>query len=222
MQAVGTYIASLGGKTCFFEKFRGVGSEQSGEDAENNEGYYRAVDVYLYGTKPAPRPEPPPDAYKNKDNQYALRLNFSGSIGVGFLQTEMLAIEIASVARNRCAKFIYAALGLTLPVPGMPPVGASQMGKWHYFLTDRPTPLLTFHALANVTTKPGATLDKHGVGGEAYLEFLNLSDSDGDVRVKASPIEFSGGPGFGPPSAGAWTGGTFNKVGKDYFCVPKN
>ncbi len=220
MQAVGLFIANMG-VSCEFVKAIGRGSEESGEDSNDNSGYYRAVEVYVYGTKPAPRPEPPAEV-KPEENVYALRVIQSQSIGVGPVQTEVIAFEIGNVARKIASKFVYGAVGVTAQIPFAPPVGAGQVGPWSFFLTDRSTPLTTFQAFANITTEPGATFDKHSVAGDMYLEFLNLSDNDGDIRVKASPIKFGGGDGFSAPSGGAVTGGRMVMVGKLFRFNPKS
>jgi hypothetical protein len=47
------------------------GEESSGGGASDNSGYWRAVEVYVYGVKPPPKPVPPVIKYKHK-----VRLHF--------------------------------------------------------------------------------------------------------------------------------------------------
>jgi hypothetical protein len=56
--AVRARIATYSAKVTFPQDY-GVGESESTGDADDNSGYWRAVDVLVYGAKPAVRPPPP-------------------------------------------------------------------------------------------------------------------------------------------------------------------
>lgn len=217
MEAVGLYIAELG-LTVQFDKVAYVGSDQSGEDAANNDGYYRAVEVYVYGTKPPPLPVEPAEVV-DKQNKWALRFVGGGSLNIGPIQIDGFGFEVGNFARRAAAKFIYGGIGvgLSLPIPmgKLPdiPGGASTVGKWAKFTTNRTTALSSFATGGSIVAEAGVTLGSFSMG-DSHLEFIGLSDSSGPVRVIGNTIAFSGGPGFSLPSGGALTGGKFTMVGK--------
>ncbi len=215
MEAVGLYIADLG-LSVQFDKVAFVGSEQSGEDASNNDGYYRAVEVYVYGTKPPPLPVEPAEVV-DKQNKWALRYGGGGSLNIGPVQVDGFAFEIGNFARKVSAKFIYGGIGVGLGIPlgklSKIPGGASTVGKWAKFTTDRTTALSSFATAGSIVGEPGVTLGDFSIG-DSHLEFIGLSDSSGPVRVIGNTVRFSGGPGFALPSGGALTGGKFTMVGK--------
>jgi len=216
MEAVGLYIAELG-LTVQFDKVNYVGSSESGEDAKDNSGYYRAVEVFCYGTKPPPLPVEPVEKV-DKQNKWALRFLGGGSLAWGPIQVECFGFEIGNFSRKAAAKFIYGGIGVTLSIPmghlSEIPGGGSTIGKWSKpFFTNRTTALSSFATAASIVAEPGATLGSLSAG-DSHLEFINMSDADGDLHVIGGTVAFSGGSGFQLPSGGSVTGGKLRMVGK--------
>jgi len=222
MESVGTAIASLG-MTVNFDKVRYVGADESGENAKDNAGYYRAVAVYCYGTPPPPVPEVPIEV-KPIANQYVMRYHSGGSFGVGPIAMDAINFEIADVVRKMSVLFYYIGLNATIPIKGNPiPVSGSGKGPWSKtFRTTRPTLLTTFEGTVDIVAEPGATVGNASLHGKLHVEFPLRTDDEGDLKIIPNQVVVEGGPGFQMPNIGSLGVGRLIMKGKPTGWSPKD
>lgn len=194
-----------------FQQQTGFGDSQSGPDASDNSGYYRAVDVMVYATKPPPRPVPvapkPPEATK-----FEIRVVGGGSASI-LGQADNFFFQITDLIRKKTCFFFYTGVGIGISIPKIPgPGSVTKAGPPTKFTTSRPVELYNFNTRAQLYQDAGATLGSASIGGTMRLAMLNFSDSQGFVATKPGMIPIEGGSGMQMPGLGSVTEGVLAKV----------
>lgn len=187
---VRSYVATYGSNLNFPTD---VGLGPTGPDANDNDGYYRAVEVYVYGFKPPPQPNvirvplPKPRALGTSDFQ--IRFLFGVSAGNFGVQGDAMFFEIVEGEAKRSARFAYAGAGLAVPVPKLNEGGLSKAGAFEAFKTSTPVFLSTFVGEAGAASPPGVTFGSSSVNSKVTLHFM----SDNLKRLGAK-VSHSGEP----------------------------
>lgn len=169
VDAVHAYIATWK-KGINFQKETGLGEEQSLGEETNDDGYFRAVEVYVYGFAPPPlRPRLPPAKRVGQD--FAIRPVSALSIGIGAAGADAVAFDIGEPAKAKWRRFIYAgaSANVSIKIPGLPPIGSGGSGPSKRFSTSRPCKLEDFDGEATLFNGPGLAIGPISVGGEMGL-----------------------------------------------------
>lgn len=172
VDAVRDYIATWK-KGINFQKEVALGEEQSMGDESNNDGYFRAVEVYVYGF--APPPLRPRVEKKNPTlKKFFIRPVSAVSIGIGPAGADAVAFDIGEPAKRKWRRFIYtgASMNISLKIPGLsslPPVGSGGSGPSKPFTTSQPCEIEDFEGEATLFNGPGLAIGPISVGGEMGL-----------------------------------------------------
>ena len=194
-----------------FQQQVGYGDSASGPDASDNSGYYRAVDVLVYATKPPPRvvPVAPKPAEATK---FEIRVVGGGSASI-VGQADNFFFQITDLTRKKTCFFFYTGVGIGISIPKIPgPGSVTKAGPVSKFTTSRQVELFNFNTRAQLYQDAGATLGSYSVGGTMRLALLNFSDSQGFVATKPGMIPIEGGSGIQMPGLGSVTEGVLAKV----------
>lgn len=181
-----------------FEIVWAKGEEESGPEEENNDGYWRAVEVYVYGTE-RPRPTPP-DGGTPGTTDFKIRLNGGASAGIDVIGGDGYVFQIVDKPANLTSFFVYygPAMGLSSP-----PGSMAFAGPFTSFRTTRPVLLGDFEGAARLFQDPGISLGPFGVGSlRLSLESEHLSRSGAAVFPSIIEIQTGGGLGAGLGAAG--------------------
>jgi hypothetical protein len=193
-----------------FNVVMGRGEEESQDDPNEDDGFYRAVIVKLfaqgeYKWEPPPKPEAKPVAMQPADRfEFKAIQVSSANVKVG--QSDIVEFSIRDIRNSRIRYFMYIGGGGTIPTPG-PPVGASvgRNSNPATFLTRVPVPdFEKFEGNGTLKQEAGAALGTNSIGGECTLTWTPKAYTersiDGNIEVKFSTgkgIGFSGGSGSG-------------------------
>lgn len=193
-----------------FQIVQGLGESRSGPDGEaDNSGWWRAVEVYVYGTKPRPDA---PDVDTSTEFQIRVLAGASGGLlGSNF---DDYTFEIVDTRRNVGAKFLYLGAGLSVPnpIPGLP-VSQTKAGDFTPFRTSAPVRLADFDGAAQLYQDYGATLGSWSAEGTFRLSIESNRLPRAGARVIPSIIPISGGWGLQTPSTGSVSAGTLRMQG---------
>jgi hypothetical protein len=186
-----------------------VGSSESGGGPENDDGYWRAVEIAVYATKPpAPKPEPKIDGSTNFQIQLIRGASY-GKIGVQFDTYEFKIIDAKS---RQAAIYVYSAFGGALPLPGFPLSVVETPGPPFPFRTSQPVRLPDFEGSAELSGDPGMTKGNVSIGGTLRLSLSTDNLTRKAAYVIPSLLPLSGGAGFQMSSAPSSSKGVFKLV----------
>jgi hypothetical protein len=169
VDAVRDYIATWR-KGINFQKEVALGEEQSTGDESNNDGYFRAVEVFVYGFAPPPL-RPRLEKKKPVLQSFAIRPISALSIGIGAAGGDAVAFDIGEPSKGKWRRFIYAgaSMNISIKIPGLPPIGSGGTGPSKRFTTSQPCELEDFDGEATLFNGPGLAIGPIGVGGEMGL-----------------------------------------------------
>ena len=186
------------------------GESESLGGETNNDGYWRAVDVYVYGARPPkPRRSPPKPAPDLGSTEFEIRVVGGGSASV-LAQADFFYFQIVDLSNRLTAFYFYTGGGLGISIPKVPgPGSATKAGKPTRFTTGRPVQLHAFNSRASLFQDPGATAGPVSVGGTLRVHFEEVHDHLGFVGTRPSIIPIEGGAGIQMPGLGSATKGVF-------------
>jgi hypothetical protein len=172
VNAVRDYIATWKKDTNFQQQVA-LGEEQSTGDESNDDGYFRAVEVYVYAFAPpplAPRVEKPKPTVK----KFFIRPVSALSVGVGPAGADAVAFDIGEPAKRKWRRFIYTgvSMNIQIKIPGissLPPIGSGGSGASKPFTTSRPCEIEDFEGEATLFNGPGIAIGPISAGGEMGL-----------------------------------------------------
>jgi hypothetical protein len=209
VDAVHAYIATWK-KGINFQKEIGLGEEQSLGDETNDDGYFRAVEVYVYGFAPPPlrpRLEKKP---KRVGQDFAIRPISALSIGAGVAGGNAVAFDIGEPAKAKWRRFIYAgvSMNIEIKIPGLrlPPIGSGFGGRSVRFTTTRPCKLEDFDGEATLFSGPGLTIGPIAVGGSMGLSIESRKLIGKGAIVRPRVIEMTNDTGLSLSFGGAGKG----------------
>lgn len=193
----------------------GFGEDDPGnlnrEPEEDDSGYWRAVEIRAFGSKPNIPNVPPLGRREPKKTyeKFMIRLMLGGQVpGIPAFTPEAYRFQIVDLDRNRSANFLFIALGVDIPLVGLddiiklfvPTISVNLMpGPWKEFSTDRPSKLYHFNSPAACYHDPGAQLIK-GFGGTYHLNIKRIG-IDSFAFTSPRPIPIESGVGIASPSA---------------------
>ncbi|MGK9234101.1 hypothetical protein KXS07_17510 [Inquilinus limosus] len=195
-----------------FQTVRGVGESLSGSDGEaDNSGWWRAVEVNVYGSRP-PRPEPLD--LDDTSTEFQIRVLAGASGGLRGANLDDYTFEIVDTRRNVGARFLFLGAGLSAPnpIPGLP-VSQTKAGDFTPFRTSAPVRLADFEGWAQLFQDPGATLGPLSVWGTLRLSIESDRLATAGARVMPSTIPIPGGWGLQTPSLGSASMGRLRMQG---------
>lgn len=194
-----------------FQQQTGYGDSESGPDASDNSGYYRAVEVLVYATKPPPRPKPvAPKPIES--TKFEIRVVGGGSASI-VGQADNFFFQITDLTRKKTCFFFYTGVGIGISIPKIPgPGSVTKAGPVSSFTTTRPVELYHFNTKAQLYQDAGATFGSFSVGGTMRLGMTNITDSLGFVATRPGLIPIEGGSGIQMPGLGSVTEGVLAKV----------
>jgi hypothetical protein len=138
--------------------------------AENdNDGYWRAVDVYVYGFRPptvAPKVPPP---VSTGSRHFKIRI--IGGVSGGFKGPagDAYFFQIVDIPKRTQAIFSYVGGGLSIPTPFPLPISDARNGEFTEFHTSRGEVLASFAGRASFYQDPGISLGPLSLGGTYHL-----------------------------------------------------
>jgi len=150
------------------------GEELSGPDQKNNSGYFRSVDVYVYGGRMPPVVPP----VQVGSRRFKMRCLGSASPGVTVPKTpvgiggDIVFFEIIDLHLGQRATFVYGGGGFSIGMPGIPffvPIATE--GTFTEFTLSRESSLFDFEGPADLLTDAGASVPGASVGGDICLKF---------------------------------------------------
>jgi len=167
LQAVKAHIATFSSKAQFIQEV-GEGEEKSGPDEQDNSGYYRAVDVFIYGSKPAPRRVriPIPKRAAGSIN-FEIRFIGGGSGGKNVLQVDAMFFQIVDKKQMVTAFYFFGGKGLA--VPTLTPGSVAGMGRFVPFNTRNATFLPAFSGPATLAQPPQVTVGPKSINSMVVL-----------------------------------------------------
>lgn len=184
-----------------FQIVRGLGETQSGSDGEaDNYGWWRAVGIYVYATRP---PRAPAD--DGRSTEFKIRV-LGGASASYYAQADDYTFEIVDTKHDVGATFLYYGFGGTIPLPPqIPSIPFSQVkaGPFTPFRTTAPVFLSDFDGAAELYQDPGIAYGWDSMGGTYRLVIESTSLYKAGVSVRPSIIPISGGFGLATPSAGS-------------------
>jgi len=191
------------------------GEEESGPDESNNSGYFRAVDVYVYGGQ-MPAVVPPVGSINFK-----IRVLGSASAGapppripvpINF-GSEVYFFELIDLDAKQRANLAYTGGGVSIGVPKLPGfTSVGTAGNFTEFTVSKPSSLFSFAGRAGIITEAGASVPGKGIGGDILLKFKSRSFIKRGVGVaskKPAPpgfVRMDTGPGLSIQFSGATNG----------------
>jgi hypothetical protein len=184
-----------------------------------DDGYDRAVEVFVYASGPPPRVPPvapPPVQALN----FEIRVVGGGSASAAVVQADNYFFQIVDLVRRKTAFYFYTGLGRGISFPELLPGSVTKAGPPTRFRTTRHTELYQFNSRASLGQDPGVTVGCYSRGGTLRLAIKDIQDSAGLIFTIPSTIPIGGGCGFQmsglePVSEGvlAWQGQLFPFMG---------
>jgi hypothetical protein len=170
IESVQQYINTLK-KGVNFQKERAEGEEKSLGDESNDDGYWRAVEVYVYGFAPPPlRPRIKMRAPTRKS--FAIRIVSSLSIGVGPGGVDAVAFDIGEPKKGKWRRFwfIGGSMNIAIKLPRVvPPIASGGSGASKAFSVSPPCEIEDFEGAATLFNGPGVAIGPIGIGGDVGL-----------------------------------------------------
>jgi hypothetical protein len=180
-QAVKSWIGQYSDRLSFQIEWA-KGESESDSTEENDDGYWRAVEVYVYGGF-SPKP-PAPDGTRSGSTQFSVRMlqGLSASIpGIDGPQVDAFMFELVDRTNGLSATFKYT--GGSLALPSLFPLSITNSGPYVPFTTTRAVDLRDFGGRARLFQDPGAAVGKWSIGSTrvAFESQLLLSKGAGVV-----------------------------------------
>jgi hypothetical protein len=151
------------------------GEEVSGPDQKNNSGYFRAVDVYVYGgQKP---PVVPPVQIGSVNFKIRVTANPSFSVTNNHRE-EVYAFELVDLDMKQTVNLLYVSgkfFPRWIPVPDI-----AEAASFTGFTLNKPASLGSFVGPATLFTEP----DVSGTGSDIHLRFESLTNRGVFVHSK--------------------------------------
>jgi hypothetical protein len=153
------------------------GELDDGLEESNDDGYYRAAEIFVYGTPPPPvRPKIPRPTKLLGSKLWQIRS--AGGISAMFPmipagQVDVFAFLIEDRTSTAAGLFVYTGQGFQIPTPPsvpLPPLSGGKMGPPTPFATSREVHLPVFEGAADLGSAPGASVGSLSVGGAIHLE----------------------------------------------------
>jgi hypothetical protein len=208
VHAVRDFIAAEAGKIGKKPQFQisvGYGEAKSGENENDNSGYYRAVEVFVFATRPPPRPRIPRMTIPSV--QFEIRLVGGGSASV-IGQADYYFFQITNARLRQTAFFFYTGGGVGLSLPKIPGPGSmSYAGPVTQFRTSSHTELHMFNSKAELIQQPGVTVGGVSLGGKFGLKLMSIWDGTRIITTTPDPLMIEGGKGLQMPGLGSRTKG---------------
>lgn len=181
-----------------------LGESESGPDERDNDAYWRAVEVYVYGHRPPP-PKPAPATLPGT-TQFQIRVVGGLSVAPPVLkgaQSDGYVFQIVDLQHSKFMLYRYTGIAVALPsLPGLP-FSFTAPGPFAPFTTSGPVQLFEFEGPATLFQDPGATLGNKSVPSKIRLSFDTRTLPERGVRVTPSLVPMDGGPGLQAPSMGS-------------------
>lgn len=198
---IGSYATNVN-----FQLQTALGASESTGGPDDNDGYWRAVEVYVYATRPA-HIEPHVDPGSTR---FEIRVVGGGSASIG-LATDDYFFQIVDLDKQQTAFFLYTGAGFSISVPKIPGPGSlSYSGPPAPFTTSIAVELHQFNSKATLTQDPGITIGPLSVGGTFRLSIDEILDAGGSLAAtRPSPIPIEGGSGIQMPGIISVTEGVF-------------
>jgi hypothetical protein len=207
LEAVRDYISTWK-KGINFQKESALGEEQSLGDESNNDGYFRAVEVYVYGFAPPPL-RPRIEKRKAPRQSFAIRVVSAVSVGIGPAGADAVAFDIGEPRKGKWRRFWYtgASMNVSIKLPKfLPPVGVGGSGKSVSFTTTRPCELEDFDGEATLFNGPGLSLGPISIGGEMGLSLESARLKAKQAIVVPRVLVMTNDTGLGLSFGGAGKG----------------
>jgi len=175
-----------------------------------DDGYDRAVEVYVYGSGPPPkRPTAVPPVLATR---FEIRVVGGGSASV-IAQADDYFFQIVDLTRKKTAFFFYTGAGIGISIPKIPgPGSVTKAGPPTPFTTTRSAELRMFNSTASLYQDAGATFGSYSVGGTMRLTIKEIVDFYGLIGTHPSTIPMSGGWGVQMPGLGSASEGVLALV----------
>jgi hypothetical protein len=208
VEEVKKYIGTLK-KDVNFQQETALGEEMSGDDESNDDGYFRAVEVFVYGFAPPPL-RPRLEGKKTLRKYFAIRVVSALSVGIGPLGGDALAFDIGEPTKGKWRRFIY--LGGSgnfwlpkLKIP-LPPLSSGFSGRSVPFSTSRPCEIEDFEGGATLFNGVGIALGPISVGGDMGLSIESSKLVSKMAVVSPKVIHMTNDTGLGISFGGAGKG----------------
>jgi hypothetical protein len=202
-------IATLGPKATFNLEIAKGDAESVGP--KQDDGYDRAVEVYVYAAKPKPAQPGPPKAAVQATT-FEIRVVGGGSASIG-AQADDYFFQVVDLTRSQTAFFFYTGVGAGFSIPKIPGPGSfTKTGDPASFTTTADTRLHMFNSQASLFQDAGATLGSLSVGGTMRLAIEDVCDGTNMIFTHPKIIPISGGPGIQMPGLGSASHGVFTMV----------
>jgi hypothetical protein len=183
-----------------------------------DDGYDRAVEVFVYATgrPPSPTPVPPPPDPPDQAIHFEIRVVGGGSASI-LAQADNYFFQIVDVMRHKTAFYFYTGLGIGISIPKIPGPGSmTKTGPPTKFRTTRHTELYQFNSRASLFQDPGATIGSLSVMGTMRLTIKEIQDSAGLISTLPGTIPIESGWGIQMPGLGSATEGVLAWQGVVY------
>jgi hypothetical protein len=185
--------------------------DEGSNTVNQDDGYDRAVEIYVYGSK-GQRPAPKPAPEKVINDKFEIRVVGGGS-GSILAQVDNFFFQIVDLNRHLTAFYFYTGGGIGISIPKIPgPGSVTKQGPPTKFRTTRggapcDAELYMFNSKAQLFQDAGATLGGWSVGGTMRLSIDEIVDHQGMIFTKPGIIPIEGGAGIQMPGLGSATKG---------------
>jgi len=197
-----------------FQIVWGKGESESGDDENDNSGYYRAVEIYIYGFQP-PKLVPPPSP-KQGSKQFRMRL--VGGVSTAppafkGVQGDNYYLQFVDVAERTAAFYTYVGVGVAVPtIIPTPPTAVSAGGPFSSFRIIGDENLKSFEGAAQLYQDPGISIGPASAGGTFRLAINSATIVKHGSLVIPHIVPFSSDRGLGA-GLGSATAGTLKIMG---------
>jgi hypothetical protein len=164
-EAVKAKIKTYNSATDFPEEIP-IGDAESTGTIRNDDGYWRAVDVYVFNKKPVEPPKPVPPPGPAGSTQWRIRVFKGAGASIVIFEGDAIVFQIVDDVQGQCGVFYY--LGAGISIPGLKvstPGSISNASPFVEFTTIRPVFLDSFTGEASFYQNPGASIGPYSVGG---------------------------------------------------------
>jgi hypothetical protein len=189
------------------------GSSESLGAATNNDGWWRAVEVFLYGFKP---PTVTPVTVVGSTH-FKIRCLGTGSFTLSKYGTGVsggaIVFEIVDKEASESAIFVHDLKSISIGIPGFPDVSFADAGDWKDFETSVRAELYDFQGKATVYQDPGFQVGSLSAGGTMSLQIDSNRLLALGAYIRGGMLRISTGDGFSAPSIGIGFPGHFKMIG---------
>jgi hypothetical protein len=194
------------------------GETRSLGDAEDNNGYFRAVEFYVYATPQPPAQKRPED--DGLSEEFGVRvLQGKSADGKGF-QVDFIDFEFIDVTHRTAVTMSYKGVGGALPSIPLLPGSSVKDGPVKRFKTTARVFLTDFSGRAQIFQDPsGGAFGKFSIAGTLRLAIESEALVLKSARLKGEGITrnivpLEGGTEFQSPGLGSASIGRLTVVGK--------